>query len=189
MPYTYIIWVTSWGSQFLPYANNKGADQPVHPRSLISAFVIRCLDCIIPLVSKFEISNLYISSVAAQAGLSLPWSQTLKTGFVVTRLLLLFKKKKKKKQLSRDMKKKNKKKNNNKVTVRPVKTQISLGIRPVWPETSLSVWRKLGSLATHWAHSEDWCPGWSESSLGAQPFCWFCHVAAQLLQYFSYRCE
>ena len=24
------------------------------------------------------------------------------------------------------------------------------------------------------------CPGWSESSLGAQPHCWFCHVAAQL---------
>ena len=24
------------------------------------------------------------------------------------------------------------------------------------------------------------CPGWSESSLGAQPQCWFCHEAAQL---------
>ena len=24
------------------------------------------------------------------------------------------------------------------------------------------------------------CPGWSESSLGLQPFCWFCHVTAQL---------
>ena len=43
----------------------------------------------------------------------------------------------------------------NKVTVRPAKTQISLGIRPVWSESSLSAWRKLGSLATHWAHSED----------------------------------
>ena len=31
----------------------------------------------------------------------------------------------------------------------PVKTQISLGIRPVWSESSLSTWRKLGSLATH----------------------------------------
>ena len=39
--------------------------------------------------------------------------------------------------------------------VRPVKTQISLGIRPVWSESSLSAWRKFGSLATHWAHSED----------------------------------
>ena len=39
--------------------------------------------------------------------------------------------------------------------VRPAKTQISLGIRPVWSEFSLSAWRKLGSSATHWAHIED----------------------------------
>ena len=39
--------------------------------------------------------------------------------------------------------------------VRPAKTQISLGIRPVGSESSLSAWRKLGSWATHWAHSED----------------------------------
>ena len=42
----------------------------------------------------------------------------------------------------------------NKVAVRPAKTQISLGIRPVWSESSLSAWRKLRSLATRWAHSE-----------------------------------
>ena len=30
----------------MSYANNKGADQPAHPRSLLSAFVIRCLDSI-----------------------------------------------------------------------------------------------------------------------------------------------
>ena len=40
-------------------------------------------------------------------------------------------------------------------TVRPAKTQITLGICPVWSESLLSAWRKLGSLATHWAHSED----------------------------------
>ena len=28
----------------MPYANNKGADQPAHPRSLISTFVVPCLD-------------------------------------------------------------------------------------------------------------------------------------------------
>ena len=43
----------------------------------------------------------------------------------------------------------------NKMSVRPAKTQISLGIRPVWSESSLSAWRNLVSLATHWAHSED----------------------------------
>ena len=37
----------------------------------------------------------------------------------------------------------------------PAKTQISLGIHPIWSESSLSAWRKLGSLATHWVHSED----------------------------------
>ena len=39
--------------------------------------------------------------------------------------------------------------------LRPAKTQISLGIRPVWSESSLSAWRNVGSLATHWVHSED----------------------------------
>ena len=38
---------------------------------------------------------------------------------------------------------------------RSAKTQISLGIRPVWSEYSLSAWRKAGSLANHWALSED----------------------------------
>ena len=43
----------------------------------------------------------------------------------------------------------------NKMSVRPAKIQISLGIHPVSSEYSLSAWRKLRSLATHWAHSED----------------------------------
>ena len=43
----------------------------------------------------------------------------------------------------------------NKMTVRPAKTQISLGICPVWSESSLSTWQHLGFLATHWAHSSD----------------------------------
>ena len=70
----------------MQYANNKGVDQPAHARSLIGTFVFRCLDSIIPLVSRSEISNLYLASVAAQAGLSLPWSQTPKKSFLVTRL-------------------------------------------------------------------------------------------------------
>ena len=74
---------------FMLYADNKGADQPAHPRSLISAFVVCCLDSIIPLVSISKISSLYLASVAAQAGLSvaaqaglsLPRSQIPKTVF------------------------------------------------------------------------------------------------------------
>ena len=57
---------------FMPYATNKGADKPAHPRSLISTFIVCCLDRIIHLVSISEISSLYIASVVAQAGLSLP---------------------------------------------------------------------------------------------------------------------
>ena len=30
------------------------------------------------------------------------------------------------------------------------------------------------------AHRKLWCPSWSESSLGAQSFCWFCREAAHL---------
>ena len=42
----------------------------------------------------------------------------------------------------------------NKMTVHPAKTQISLGIRPVW--SVFAVRTKIAwSLATHWAHSED----------------------------------
>ena len=42
----------------MSYANNKDADQPAHPRSLISAFVVHCLDSIISLDSIAEISRL-----------------------------------------------------------------------------------------------------------------------------------
>ena len=46
-----------------------------HRRSLVSAFVVRCLDSIIPLVSISKISSLYLAFVAVQAGLSLSWLQ------------------------------------------------------------------------------------------------------------------
>ena len=44
--------------------------------------------------------------------------------------------------------------------------------QPDWSESSLSAWRKLGFLATHWAHDMTLirlggCPCWSKSSLGA----------------------
>ena len=60
----------------MSYANNKGADQPAHARSLISAFVIRCFDKIISLDSIPEISRLQLASVAMQASLCLAWSET-----------------------------------------------------------------------------------------------------------------
>ena len=72
----------------------------------------------------------------------------------------------------------------NKVAVRQAKTQISLGIRPVWSVFAvrmnkhwvlsypLSAQRRLIRLGG--------CPGWSESSLGEHSFCLFCHVAAHM---------
>ena len=69
---------------------------------------------------------------------------------------------------------------------RPAKTQISLGIRPVWSESSLCAQWIAKDPSFHHADSEEtlirlggW-PGWFESSLGAQPFCWFCHVAGHM---------
>ena len=53
----------------MSYANNKGTGQPAHPHSLISTFVVLCLDSIISLDSIAEISRLYLASVAAQADL------------------------------------------------------------------------------------------------------------------------
>ena len=41
----------------LSYANDKDADQPARPRSLISTFIVRCLDGIIPLLAIAEISR------------------------------------------------------------------------------------------------------------------------------------
>ena len=43
----------------MSYANNKGPDQPAHPRSLISAFVVHFLGSIIPILlnSSFQDSS------------------------------------------------------------------------------------------------------------------------------------
>ena len=57
--------------------------------------------------------------------------------------------------------------------VRPAKARISLGIRPVWSESSLSAWRNIGPLTTYWPIRLSGCPGWSESSLGARHFLGF----------------
>ena len=67
----------------MSYANNKGAYQPAHLRSLIGTFVVRCLDSTRPLVVIFEISRLQLVSVAEQAGLNLTWSKIPKTRFCV----------------------------------------------------------------------------------------------------------
>ena len=57
-------------------ANNKGTDQLAHQRSLISSFVVHCLDSVMSLVSVTKISSLMLASVAEQASLSLTSSET-----------------------------------------------------------------------------------------------------------------
>ena len=60
----------------MPYANNKGADQPTHPRSLISALVVRCLDSMIPVLAKSKITRVGNANI---------WPQTFRnlTLFIV----------------------------------------------------------------------------------------------------------
>ena len=63
------------------FANNTGADQPAHPRSLISAFVIHLLASIIYRLATREISIFLLVFVLEQAGLNLALSETPMTGF------------------------------------------------------------------------------------------------------------
>ena len=51
----------------------------------------------------------------------------------------------------------------NKVSVRQANTQIKLGIRPFWSESSLSPWRNLGPLATHWAPQWRFWSDWADA--------------------------
>ena len=59
----------------MAYANNRGADQPVHPRSLISTFVVPCLDSMTCILAPSKLTRFKLASVAEQAGLNLTWSK------------------------------------------------------------------------------------------------------------------
>ena len=126
-------------TRLMPYTNNKGTDQPAHPRSLISAFVVRGLDNIIPILAKT------LASLCSWAG-RFEYSANPEDRFCRDVVHLVIRHWK---NMSRSMTKPAK------WPVRPAKTQISLGFRPVCSESSLPAWRNIGSLATHWAHSED----------------------------------
>ena len=80
-------WAMSWENLFIPYANNKDTDPPVHLSRMISTFVVCCPGSI-SVVSISEISRLQLASVLEQAGLSLTWSKNPKTCFLVTRFKL-----------------------------------------------------------------------------------------------------
>ena len=65
----------------LSEGNNKGADQPAHPRSLISTIVVCCLDSMICILAISKVSRLQIASVAEQAGLNVTWLKIPKDTF------------------------------------------------------------------------------------------------------------
>ena len=67
------------------FSNNTGADQPAHPRSLMSAFLIQFLESTICKLTTGEISIFQLVYVAEDTGLKLALSDTPKTGFVNSR--------------------------------------------------------------------------------------------------------
>ena len=70
-------------------ANNKGADQPGHVRSLISVVVIRLMENIISKLATSEISVFYLVSVAEQTRLCVTWSESPRTGFLTSRSMYI----------------------------------------------------------------------------------------------------
>ena len=65
---------------------NKDADQLRSNREADQRLCFRYTDSTIPVLPKYEISSLLLSSVAVQPGLCWTWSETPKTGFLTTRL-------------------------------------------------------------------------------------------------------
>ena len=66
---------------------NKDADQLRGDREADQRLCFRYTDSTIPLLPKSEISSFYAFSVTVQPGLCLTCSETLKTGFLTTRLI------------------------------------------------------------------------------------------------------
>ena len=73
----------SWGC-----ANNKGADQPAHPHSLISAFVIHYLESKVASLLTCKISIFYLVSVAEQTSFESHFFGNNEDGFCRVRHIL-----------------------------------------------------------------------------------------------------
>ena len=68
--------------RFFLICENKDADQLCGNREADLRLCFRFTDTTIPLLSKFEMSSLWPSSVTVQPGLCGTWSKTTKTGFL-----------------------------------------------------------------------------------------------------------
>ena len=76
----------------------------------------------------------------------------------------------------------------NKITVRPAKTQISLGVRPVWSVfavCSLGSYRPMLSSCGQRRLRSDWTDAQADLSLRWRhiPFCWFCQEVAHMVKH------
>ena len=80
-----IIWAWTREKLSSGVCDNTGADQPAHPRSLISAFVIRFVESIICKFATGEFSIFKLVSVPEENGLKLTLLETPKTGFLAAR--------------------------------------------------------------------------------------------------------
>ena len=79
----------------------------------------------------------------------------------------------------------------NKMTVRPAKTQISLGICPVWSVFTVRMkkaWAFSYPLSAQRRLWSNWVDALADLSLcwAHMPFCWFCHEAAHILHAIHY---
>ena len=133
-------WATSWQNQQCGCAPSEDSDQPGHPPSLsqIRVFAVRLKKAWVLSYPLSAQRRLWSDWADAQADLSLRWAHS-HVGFVMRRLH----------KLSLCTTKPTK------WPVHPGKTQISLGIRPDWSESSLSApWVAKDPMVLH-TNSED----------------------------------
>ena len=82
----------------------------------------------------------------------------------------------------------------NKWHMHPAKTQISLGIRPVWSVFAVRMqkaWVLSYPLSAQQITWSDWADAQADLSLrwAHMPFCWFCHALARIVLTVSIRME
>ena len=143
-----VMWAATWQNQQSDCAPSEDSDQPGHPASLIRLFAVRMKKAWTLSYPLSAQRRLWSDWADAQADLGLRWAHSHIVGFVTRRFIFHLKTGHSTCLVShiseidgnlvvcwRLCEPRHDKAN--KVTVRPAKTKISLGIRPVWSEPSL----------------------------------------------------
>ena len=148
------IWAATWQNQRCECVPSEDWDQPGHPPVLIRVFAVRLKKAWVRSYPMSAQRRLWSDWADAQTDLSLRWAHSHFVGFVCRGSFLsslydfVWFVVPSQRAFSPTLC------HNGLVTTfepRHDKTNI----RPVWSESSLSAWRNLWSLATHWAHCED----------------------------------